>query len=145
MERFVYRMMYLGTSLFSVYGEFSIEQFILAPQLSHLTFQVLHALLEACNLRILGLLAFPLAWLGEQWLWRRQFSQAPNFLSKICMARVIEKRLGNVGDLADRREVNWPALLLELGDGFTCPLPGLVTLFCGKTYDCLCIRLSIHL
>jgi len=91
-------LLYLGTSLCSVYGKFSIQQFILAPQLSHLTFQVLHALLEACNLRVLGLLAFPPGWLAEQWLWRRQFSQVPNFLGKICMARVIEKRLGNVGE-----------------------------------------------
>jgi hypothetical protein len=62
MENFVHRMMYLGTSLFPVYGKFSIEQFILALQLSHLTFQVLHALLEACNLRILGL---PCCWSWE--------------------------------------------------------------------------------
>jgi hypothetical protein len=47
MANVVHRRMYLGTRLFSVYGKFSIEQFILALQLSHLTFQVLHALLEA--------------------------------------------------------------------------------------------------
>ena len=52
----------------SAVREFSIEQLILVLQFSHLPVKGVHALLEAGNLHILGLLTFSLAWLSDEWL-----------------------------------------------------------------------------
>src|SRR6266704_792155 len=60
------------------------------------------------------------------------------------MSRIIQEGFGDASLLTDRREINELSLLLKVVNGFSCALPGLLTLLCCERNASLAIHGSFE-